>query len=171
MPILKTLALFILLALPHPPPNQDASHQVTVPANLEVIVAPRRDIYSNTVVFDERIGLEVVDEVKINQHVIIARGSIVIARITVAKPPASYGRRGELALEFIEVTATDGSTIPLRGNHQVKGEGRGGTAALLSILGGPLLVGRLSEGTPARLKTGTKLKALTEKEATVEVKP
>jgi hypothetical protein len=170
MSILKTLALFILLALPHPPPKQDAPHKVTVPANLEVIVAPRKDIYSNTVVFDERIGLEVVDEVKINQHVVIARGSIVVARITVAKAPASYGRRGELGLEFIEVTASDGSKIALRGEYRVKGEGRGGTTALLSILGGPL-TGRLSEGTPARLKTGTKLKALTEKEATIEVKP
>ena len=170
MPILKALAVFVLLALPSTPPRQEAPQKVTVPADIEVTVAPRKDIYSNTVVFDERIGLEVVDEVKINQHVVIARGSIVVARITVAKPPASYGRRGELELEFIEVTASDGSKIALRGEYRVKGEGRGGTAAFLSILGGPL-TGRLSEGTPARLKSGTKLKALTEKEATIEVKP
>jgi hypothetical protein len=169
MSILITLALSVLLALPHPLSKQDAPQKVSVPANFEVSVAPRQDIYSNTVVFDERIGLEVVDEVKINDKVIIARGSIVVARITVAKPPASFGRRGELALEYVEVTATDGSTIALRGEHRVKGEGRGGTAALLSILGGPL-TGRLSEGTPARLKAGTKLKALTEKEVTIEVK-
>lgn len=143
---------------------------VTLAARTEIVLAAPKDLYSNTLLEDETVLLKVVEEVKAQDRVVIARDAEARARVKTAKPPASFGRGGELVLEFVEVTAVDGQKIDLEGEYRARGEGRRGTAAGLSILLGPL-GGKYQEGRPARIKAGEKMTALTSTEAIIEVKP
>ena len=153
-----------------PPEIQTLGARIVIPAGTEVIVSPAKTVFSNTVVEREILEMVVVDDVQVNGRLVIQKGAIASARVAIAEPPASFGRRGRLVIEMINVTAINGSKIDILGEHSGNARGRGNTAAILTILAGPL-GGRRIEGSPARIESTTRLKATTEREVTVEIKP
>lgn len=152
------------------PATQVIGARIVIPAGTEVVVSPAKSIFSNTVLEREIVQLVVVEDVKVDGRIVIQKGAPASARVAIAEPPASFGRRGKLMIEMISVTAIDGSRIDILGEHSGSTRGRGNTTAILTILAGPL-AGRHIEGSPARIDKTTRLRATTEREVTIELHP
>jgi hypothetical protein len=144
------------------------SEDILVPAGSEVMILTKTDISSNTVFVSETLTFEVARDVMINGQVVIAKGALVEALVTMAINPKSFGRGGKLGISVENVTAVDGRKIKLRGALNERGDVLTGKAAILTVLGGGWLGGGL-KGSNARIKAGKEIKVETAEEKTVSV--
>lgn len=90
-----------------------ATAQVQLPEGTRLRVRLDADLSSASAQKDERVQLSVVDEVKVGDNVVIAKGAAVTGRITEAVPK-KFTKSGKLDFSVDRVTAADGETILLR---------------------------------------------------------
>jgi hypothetical protein len=74
----------------------------------------------------ENVDFEVLDDVKVGDQVIVARGATAMATVTEAKSKRSMGRGGKLDVNIDYVRTLSGEKIPLRGVKESKGGGHVG---------------------------------------------
>ena len=84
------------------------------------------------------VSFTVVHPVIINGATVIARGARATARVTKAKKGGSWGRAGTLAWMMQDVTAVDGTKVPLEFSKSTRGDSKGGTVATGIIVTGVL---------------------------------
>lgn len=85
-----------------------------------------RTISSADATDGETLDLEVLDDVKIGNTLIIARGAVAIATITEAQAKRRLGRGGKLDVNIDYVRTVNGDKIALRAVKEVKGGGHTG---------------------------------------------
>ena len=80
-----------------------------------------------------RVDFEVSEEIRVNDVVVIAKGSLTYGTITEAQERRRLGRAGKLNVRIEEVRLGDGSRAKLRAVQESKGKGRQGlmTAAMI----------------------------------------
>lgn len=111
------------------PAQQLAPGEIKIPEGTVVEVQTAHTISSADYEVGSPIGFTVVQPVKINGVTVIEQGASATARIVKAEGGKSFGRSGKLSWEMKEVTAIDGSKVPLTFNKGVSGSGAGGTVA------------------------------------------
>jgi hypothetical protein len=74
----------------------------------------------------ENVDFETLDDVKINDFVVIPRGSTAIATVIQAVPKGHMGKGGKLGINIDYVRLPNGDKLPLRGVENLKGGGHGG---------------------------------------------
>ncbi|MCU1330417.1 MAG: hypothetical protein JWN34_5787 [Bryobacterales bacterium] len=74
----------------------------------------------------ENIEFEVLDEVKVNDVIVIPRGSPAMATVTEARSKKNMGRGGHLDVNIDYVRSPSGEKIPLRGIQNAKAGGHVG---------------------------------------------
>lgn len=106
---------------------------------------------------------------------VIARGARATARVTKAKKGGSWGRAGQLAWAMQDVTAVDGSRIPLEFSKSTKGDSKGGTVATGVIVTGVLFwpaapLWGFKKGKDAKVPAGQRFEVVVHGNATVQAK-
>ena len=86
----------------------------------------QRTISSADAQVDERVDFDVLEEIKVNDVVVIPKGSVAWGTVTEAQPKRRMGRGGKLAINIDAVRMGDGEKAALRGVKDVKGGGHTG---------------------------------------------
>jgi len=80
-----------------------------------------RTLSSEDAKVNDTVDFEVLDDVKIDDVVIVARGATAIATVTEAKPKARMGKAGKLGVNIDYVRLADGDKAALRAVKELEG--------------------------------------------------
>lgn len=144
------------------------SNIVTVPDGTEIEVVTTGEISSKTAAENDPVEFKVNEDVKVNNQVVIAKGTIVKGTVTESERSGRMGKSGRLNIRVESTTAVDGQKVKLRASKSGKGGDNTGSVIALSLLVSPLFL--LKKGKEAKVKAGTKIKVFTDEEKKVEVK-
>lgn len=100
----------------------------------------------------QSFDLEVVDDVMVDGHIVIARWSSARGEVTFAKNKGNWGKSGKLDTQVVSVNA-NGNNIALRGTVAQKGDT--GTVGVVAAIAFLPLAGFFVSGTSAELAAGT----------------
>jgi hypothetical protein len=128
--ILKVVAFCLAWAIPISLVDA-APRKVILRDGTVVVLRLRQPLSSETCEQDEIIGLEVVEDVKVDGAVVIARGATANAQVVQCEKAGMFGKAGKLRLTILGVKAVDQSTVPLRATA-----GRGGEEKTMLAVGG-----------------------------------
>lgn len=136
--------------------NSAAPETYLLKEGSEVNLKFSEDISSKTAAVDDRINLDLAEDLKVGDVTVAKAGSKAVGSCTNAKKAGMMGKAGELnvRLEYIKV---GDHRVRLRANKGKEGEGKVGTSVALTVLFGPL--GLIKHGKNVEVKTGTPLKA------------
>lgn len=80
----------------------------------------------------DKLSLEVLEDVLIENRLVIAKGGTASATVTTAEPRKGRGRDGKLVIHFDYVTLNDGETVSLRTSNDASGAVQATTLALMA---------------------------------------
>ena len=118
-------------------------------------VVNAQEISSKTANAGDEVSFKVEEDLVLNNHVVISRGTLVKGSVINAEPKGSMGRSGKLGLQVQSTTTVDGQPIKLRAAKGGEGASHGGTVMALSMLVGPFAI--LKKGTDAKISEGTRV--------------
>lgn len=149
--------------------------EVIIPDGTPLEVESSFTVSSGEVEEGSALSFTVVHPVKINGVTVIAAGARATGRVTKAKKGGSWGRAGTLAWEMKEVTAVDGSRIPLEFAKRTKGDSKGGTVATGVIVTGVLFwpaapFWGFKKGKDAKVPAGSRFDVAVHGNGTVRVR-
>ena len=148
---------------------------VNIPSGLTVEVEAPFAVSSQDVREGDSISFRVANPVKVNGVLVIAPGATATARVVKASRGGHFGRAGRLAWVMRDVTAVDGTRIPLQTTGRLVGDSKGAKVATAMVLTGmvfwvaaPLaLLHGFKRGENAVLPAGKRLEVSTQGEATI----
>jgi len=111
---------------------------------------------SKTAVLDDPVILEVADDVRVDGVTAIRSGAKATAEVSNVKKNGMLGRPGELNIRLESVKSGD-TKVRLRGTKGREGDGKVGTAVVLTVLFGP--IGLIKHGKNVDIPAGTPLTA------------
>jgi hypothetical protein len=123
--LLTPLALFVQQT---PPSGQagPAAGAFRLEDGTPVKIRLQRTISSADAQVDDRIDFDVLEEIKVNNVVVIPKGSVAWGTVTEAQPKRRMGRAGKLAINIDAARLANGEKVALRGVKDVKGGGHTG---------------------------------------------
>lgn len=146
-------------------PDGVKASEVNVPISTIVKSALSRTLSVKNVKVDDKIILNLIEEVIVDGTLIAPKGSRVWAHITKVKPPRSFGRSSEIVMAFdmLEVVTPDKLSVTMGETSKKAMEadaamyGAAGASFAGAILLGPvgLASGFLIRGSDKQLKEGT----------------
>jgi len=159
-----------------PPPRREA---VSVPVGTVVELETAYTFDSQRTRKGDAISFRVVNPVIVGGQVVIEKGAIATALVTKAERGGHWGRAGRIAWMMKEVTAADGSRIPLQFSGRSVGDSKGARVATeMAVFGGlmwfaaPLvLLHGFRRGGNAIVPEGKRFDAAVSGAATVGVTP
>ncbi len=160
---MKKRALILLLVFMTHPVALDVFAQeqrkIKLPGQTLIVVRTTQHIDAELYKVGSTVILDVAVDVKIDDKVLIASGTPVMAVMDQAETEGMIGSGGEISLTMQSTTAVDGTVVALNGNWRAKGESEvGGTVAVGLILC-PLAL--LNKGEPAIIIGGAQIRAFT----------
>lgn len=155
----------------NPPPKA----VIKIPAGTVVDFETAYAINSQEFRKGDAISFRVVNPVIINGAVLIIQGATATGIVTKAERNGHFGRAGRITWAMKEVTAVDGTRLPLQFAGHTVGDSKGAKVAtqivLTGILLGPLapvaLLGGLKRGENAFIPAGKRFQAMVTGDATV----
>lgn len=150
-------------------PSATLGEMVTIPFGTTVFCELDQQVVSKKKLFSEGdiVRAHVWKDVWADGHLVIEAGTPVFTRISKLQKPRIAGRKGQLELEALNVTAVDRRDIPLEGGYDKSGKGKVGvTAALAAVVAWPLI---FMKGKKAVLEPGTIFDAIVRSPVEVEV--
>ncbi|MCA1619319.1 MAG: hypothetical protein LC795_08405 [Acidobacteria bacterium] len=121
---------------PAPPPRRVA---VSVPAGTVVELETAYTINSQLTRKGDAISFRVVNPVVVDGQIVVEKGATATALVTKAERGGHFGRAGRIAWMMKEVTAADGSRIPLQFNGRMVGDSKGAKVATSMVVMGTLM--------------------------------
>jgi hypothetical protein len=127
----------------------------------------------------DAISFRVVNPVIIDGAVLIIQGATATGIVTRAERNGHFGRAGRITWTMKDVTAVDGTRLPLQFTGHTVGDSKGAKVAtqiiLTGILLGPIapvaLLGGLKRGANAYIPAGKRFQAMVSGDATVTAYP
>lgn len=146
--------------------------QVKIPNGVTVEVEAPFDINSQYFRKGDKLSFRVVNPVRVDGRVVIAPGATATALVTLAERGGHFGRAGRIAWMMQEVTAVDGTRIPLQAGGRIVGDSHGAKVATQVILSGffvplALIAAGFKRGENAILPAGKRMEVSTQGETTV----
>jgi hypothetical protein len=74
----------------------------------------------------ETVDFEVLDEIRVNETLVIARGAVALGTVTEAKPKRRMGKPGKLNVNIDHVRLVNGEKAALRAVKEMEGGGNTG---------------------------------------------
>ena len=146
-------------------PEGVTATQTNVPSSTVVKTSLSKTLSVRNIKVDDKVVLNLIDEVKIGDIIIAPKGSRVFAHITKVKPPRSFGRSSEIEMAFDALEALGPNSIPVTMGESAKKAmeadaaqiGAAGASFAGAVLLGPLGLasGFLIRGSDKQLKEGT----------------
>lgn len=121
---------------PPPPPRRVA---VSVPAGTLVELETAYTFDSQLTRKGDAVSFRVVNPVVVDGQVVVERGAVATAVVTKAERGGHFGRAGRIAWMLKEVTAADGSRIPVQFSGRTVGDSKGAKVATQMVVMGALL--------------------------------
>ena len=147
----RTATAVILLAVL----SLNAQGPVMLKEGEEVNLKFSQAISSKTAATDDTVEFILADDLKVGDIVVARAGSKAVGSVTNARKAGMMGKGGELNVR-LDYLKTDGGRIHLRGSRGREGEGKLGTAVVLTVLFGP--IGLIKKGKDIEVKEGSPLK-------------
>ena len=130
-------ALLLLMVMsPKCSPQPARRVAVQVPAGTAVELEASYNINSQLVRAGDAVSFRVVNPVIVDGQVVIEKGAVATALVTKAERGGHFGRAGRIAWTMKEVTAADGTRIPLQFAGRTVGDSKGAKVATGMILTG-----------------------------------
>ena len=146
-------------------PEGVVATQTNVPDATIVKTSLAKTLSVRTVKVDDKIALNLIEEIKVGDTIVAPKGSRVFAHITKVKPPRSFGRASEIEMAFDALEALGPNSIPVTMGESAKKAmeadaaliGAAGASFAGAVLLGPLGLasGFLIRGSDKQLKEGT----------------
>lgn len=164
-----TICMLLLCSIAGPAQETAASQTkpIEIPDGTELSAVTTELITSKTATEGDPVVFRVDEDLKINNMVVIAKGTMVKGYVSNAEKNGHFGKAGKLGLRIESTQTVDKQTIKLRASKGKEGEGKTGTTVALVVLFGPL--GFLKHGKNAEIKEGTKIKVFTDETKTVQI--
>jgi hypothetical protein len=120
---------------------------------------------------DDPVHFEVIDDVKVNDVVVIPKGSTATGHVVESEGRKRMGRGGKLNFAVDYVKAPDGTNVRLRASSSRKGKDETGTVIVGTVLLSPLFL--IRRGHETEVPKGTKINAYVDgdREITLGVPP
>ena len=155
--------------------GQPTGVEVKVPKGTVVEVETAYLINSQDVREGDAISFRVINPVKVGGVTVIASDATATARVVKASRGGHFGRAGRLAWSMLEVTAIDGTRIPIEANGRTVGDSKGAKVATQTVIFGALmgplaplaLLGGFKRGGNAYIPAGKRFDVFVRAEATV----
>jgi hypothetical protein len=153
--------------------------RVKLPRGTPLDVEMAYTISSQEVRAGELISFRVVNPVLVDGVVVIAVGATATARVVKASRGGHFGRAGRIAWMMQDVTAVDGTRIPLASAGRIVGDSKGAkvatqmilTGALLPLIAPVALLHGFKRGENAMIPAGKRFEVSVSNDATVAVSP
>ena len=121
---------------PQPQPRRVA---VSVPVGTVVELETAYTFDSQLTRKGDAVTFRVVNPVVVGGQVVIEKGATATALVTKAERGGHWGRAGRIAWTMKEVTAADGTRIPLQFNGRTVGDSKGAKVATQMVVMGALM--------------------------------
>ena len=132
-------ALLLLMVLsPKCAPQPARRVAVQVPAGTPVELETAYTINSQLVRAGDAVSFRVVNPVIVDGQVVVEKGAVATAVVTKAERGGHWGRAGRLAWTMKEVTAADGTRVPLQFSGRMVGDSKGAKVATQMVLTGAI---------------------------------
>jgi hypothetical protein len=155
------------------------ARRVKLPQGTPVDIEMAYTISSQEVRAGELISFRVVNPVLVDGVVVVEVGATATARVVKASRGGHWGRAGRIAWEMQDVTAVDGTRIPLASGGRLVGDSKGAkvatqmiiTGALMPLIAPVALLHGFKRGENAIIPAGKRFEVSASRDATVVVKP
>ncbi|HWA64287.1 MAG TPA: hypothetical protein VG866_00285 [Candidatus Paceibacterota bacterium] len=152
-----TKLLFSIAILLSALPATAQSRRVMIPDGTEIRLRMAEPISSATAQIDDRVRMEVAEDVRVNGVLIIKKGAAARGTVIEAEHKRSFGRAGKLNFTVDSVKAVNGENIRLRGTKTREGEGNKLNAGVATYLFAP--AGFFVKGKDIEIKEGVEFPA------------
>jgi hypothetical protein len=148
---------------------------VKIPNGLTIEVESPYTVISQYVKEGDAISFRVVNPVKVDGVTVIEAGATATARVIKASRGGHFGRAGRLSWKMENVTAIDGTRIPLQTSGRIVGDSKGAkvatsmaiTAAIMPLIAPVALLHGFKRGENAILPAGKRLEVFAQGEMSV----
>jgi len=113
--------------------------KVQIPAGTVIEVEPAFQISTADVEKGALLTFFVSRQVFVNKVLVITRGAVARARVIKSKGPGAWGRGGRLIWKMEDVTAVDGTLVPIEFSGEVKGTNRSKSVVAAAIVTGAIV--------------------------------
>jgi hypothetical protein len=152
--------------------------RVKLPQGTPLDVEMAYTITSQEVRAGELISFRVVNPVLVNGVVVVEVGATATARVVKASRGGHWGRAGRIAWTMQDVTAVDGTRIPLASEGRIVGDSKGAkvatqmiiTGALMPLIAPVALLHGFKRGENAIIPAGKRFEVSVSRDATVAVR-
>jgi hypothetical protein len=136
---------------------------LVLPAGSGVLISIDQKLSSKKNKVGDTIKASVATDVRVDDAVLIAKGTPVTGRVAAADSASLGGSGGSLTMEFSSVQTVDGHAVPLKYTSQKEGA----RTKALSLKGFMTGYGLLSTGDNVEVEAGTTVEAKTTESVTV----
>jgi hypothetical protein len=159
------------------PPPQPV--RLKLPRGTPLDIEMAYTISSQEVRAGELISFRVVNPVLVDGVEVIAVGATATARVVKASRGGHWGRAGRIAWTMQDVTAVDGTRVPLAATGRIVGDSKGAkvatqmilTGALLPLIAPVALLHGFKRGENALIPAGKRFEVSVSNDAAVAVRP
>ena len=149
--------------------------KVVIPGGVAVEVEAPFEVNSQQVRKGDKISFRVVNPVKVDGVLVVEQGATATGVVTLAERGGHFGRAGRLAWTMQDVTAVDGTRLPLQASGRIVGDSHGAkvatqmiiTGAIFWVLAPAALLHGFKRGENAILPAGRRLEVLSQGATTV----
>lgn len=120
----RSLLLYSLLLLVISP--ADAQSPFVLHDGTPVRIRLNRNLSSADARVGDSVDFEVLEDVKVNETLVIARGCVALGTVTEAVPKRRMARGGKLDVNIDSLRLVDDEKVPLRAVKETKGGGHSG---------------------------------------------
>ena len=118
---------------------ESAARTLKIPAGTKLEVEVAHTVNSQHFKAGDLISFTVMNPVVVDGVTVIEKGATATARIVESKRGGHFGKAGRLSWAMKEVTAVDGSRVPLRASGRLVGDSKGAKVATKVVLTGIVL--------------------------------
>jgi hypothetical protein len=168
---IKTLALGLIYLMALQSTRPVAVYAQDQPAQDDLVVLAEstplnlvttEEISSKKAELGDLIIFKVDEDVVVNGHVVISKGTEAKGRVMNAEKSGRVGRAGKLGIRVESTTTVDGQPVRIRAAKGKEGDDKTNSVAALSILVSSLFL--LKKGGEAIIKQGTKVQVYVDEE-------
>jgi hypothetical protein len=164
------LALIYMMAIQSINPRETHAQDNTATQADELVLAEgtalnlvtAQEISSKRAELGDVVLFKVEDDVSVNGHVIISKGTEARGRVMNAEKSGRMGKAGKLGIRVESTTTIDGQPLRIRAARGKEGDDKTTSVAALSMIVSPLFL--FKKGGEAIIKEGTKVEVYADEE-------
>jgi hypothetical protein len=150
--------------VPSPVQTTEPPAKLILREGTEVRLKFAQSVSSKTAEEGDSVNLVLDEDLKVGDVTVAKAGAKSVASVTHSKRAGMMGKAGELSMRLEYVIVGD-ARMRLRGSKGKEGQGKEGTAVVLTVLFGPL--GLIKHGKNVEIKEGTPFTAYVDQDFTV----